>query len=347
MCFVLFGLERRSIADYYHKLNALWKQFDDMVELPKCICNASGSFKRHNQLMKLMQFLMGLDNSYMQIKSVILFREVLPDVRSAHATISSEESHRVASGIIVISSKRNEASAFVSNVSNKNDFQRNNQNINSGPRPNNLNNNRQGGAFALVCENCVYNGHTIERCFKIIGYPADFGKKKSGQNSKGKNVSNNVVGSRSSTGFTNEQMANSSLSSKIIRIERMSVILFREVLPDVRSAYATISSEESHRVASGIIVISSKRNEASAFVSNVSNKNNFQRNNQNINSGPRPNNLNNNRQGGAFALVCENCGYNGHTIERCFKIIGYPADFERSSTGTTVSVPPRKKCNFK
>ncbi|GJV59698.1 ribonuclease H-like domain-containing protein [Tanacetum coccineum] len=41
-----------------------------------------------------------LDDSYMQIRSSILSREVLPDVRSAYATISSEESHRVATGSI-------------------------------------------------------------------------------------------------------------------------------------------------------------------------------------------------------------------------------------------------------
>ncbi|GJS26885.1 ribonuclease H-like domain-containing protein [Tanacetum coccineum] len=43
----------------------------------------------------------------------------------------------------------------------------------------------------------------------------------------------------------------------------------REVLLDVRSAYATISSGESHRVAAGSIDGSSQRNQASAFVSNV------------------------------------------------------------------------------
>ncbi|GJT30101.1 ribonuclease H-like domain-containing protein [Tanacetum coccineum] len=126
-------------------------------------------------------FLMGLDDSYMQIRSSILSREVLPDVRSAYATISRKESQRVASGSI---------------------------NLNSGPRPNNLNNNRQGGGFGLVCENCGFNGHTSDRCFKIIGYPANFGKKKSGQNFKGKNISNNnFVGTSSSSGFTDEQMA--------------------------------------------------------------------------------------------------------------------------------------------
>ncbi|GJS88193.1 ribonuclease H-like domain-containing protein [Tanacetum coccineum] len=48
--------------------------------------------------MKLMQFLMGLDDAYMQIRSSILSRETLHDVRSAYAIISSEESHTVASG---------------------------------------------------------------------------------------------------------------------------------------------------------------------------------------------------------------------------------------------------------
>ncbi|GJZ45182.1 hypothetical protein Tco_0592778 [Tanacetum coccineum] len=147
-----------SIADYYHKLNALWKQYDAMIELPKCVCNAS--------------------------------EETLPDVRSAYATISSEDSHRVAVGSIASSSQRNQASAFVSNMPYSQNFQRNNQNFNAGSsRPNNMNNNRQEGGSGLnnnrpsrgsglVCENCDFNGHTIDRCFKIIEYPADFGKKK-------------------------------------------------------------------------------------------------------------------------------------------------------------------------
>nr|GEW50686.1 hypothetical protein [Tanacetum cinerariifolium] len=81
-------------------------------------------FKKHNQLLKLMQFLMGLDDSYMEIRSFILSREILSDVRSAYATISSEESHKVAVGSIAGSSQRNQAFAFVSNVPYSHDFQR-------------------------------------------------------------------------------------------------------------------------------------------------------------------------------------------------------------------------------
>ncbi|GKC90362.1 hypothetical protein Tco_1151011, partial [Tanacetum coccineum] len=72
-----------------------------------------------------------------------------------------------------------------------------------------MNNNRQSGGSGLVCENCGFNGHTIDRCFKIIGYPVDFGKKKFGsQNQKNKGVSNNnSVGTSSSSVFSDEQIA--------------------------------------------------------------------------------------------------------------------------------------------
>ncbi|GJU37694.1 ribonuclease H-like domain-containing protein [Tanacetum coccineum] len=141
--------------------------------------------------------------------SSILSREVFLDVRSAYATISSKESYRVAVGSVAGSSRRNQASAFVSNVPNSQNFQRSNQNFSIGPsRHNNLNNNRQGGGSGLVCEKCGFNGHTIDRCFKIIRYPADFGKKKYGQKFKKQNVSNNnFVGKSSSSVFTDEQMA--------------------------------------------------------------------------------------------------------------------------------------------
>ncbi|GJU49610.1 putative reverse transcriptase domain-containing protein [Tanacetum coccineum] len=66
---VVLGQNGSSIDDYYHKLNVLWKQFDAMIELPKCICNASESFKKHNQLMKLMHSSSGF--TYEQMATLI------------------------------------------------------------------------------------------------------------------------------------------------------------------------------------------------------------------------------------------------------------------------------------
>ncbi|GJX43082.1 ribonuclease H-like domain-containing protein [Tanacetum coccineum] len=159
------------------------KQFDALIELPRCTCHVVDDFKKHNQLMKVMQFLMGLDDTYMQIRSSILSREVLPDVRRAYVVISSEESHRIASGNISESSQRSQTYAFTANVPNKGNYQKP-QTSNNFPkpsntvRPNDNGNRRTARGSNLVCENYGFNGHTIDRCFKIIGYPADFGKKK-------------------------------------------------------------------------------------------------------------------------------------------------------------------------
>ncbi|GKA08624.1 ribonuclease H-like domain-containing protein [Tanacetum coccineum] len=81
------------VAEYFNKLSTLWKQFDALVQLSRCTCHAADDFKKHNQLMKLMQFLMGLDDTYMQLISNILSRDPLPDAKGAYVLISSEESH--------------------------------------------------------------------------------------------------------------------------------------------------------------------------------------------------------------------------------------------------------------
>ncbi|GKD50363.1 ribonuclease H-like domain-containing protein, partial [Tanacetum coccineum] len=41
-----------TLADYYNNLNYLWKQFDAMVSLPTCTCDAAKYFDKHNQLIK-------------------------------------------------------------------------------------------------------------------------------------------------------------------------------------------------------------------------------------------------------------------------------------------------------
>ncbi|GKC68378.1 hypothetical protein Tco_1100976, partial [Tanacetum coccineum] len=65
-----------------------------------------------------------LDDTYMQIRSSILSRETLPDVKSVYAIISSKESHMVASGSISGTSQRSQTSTFTANVPNRGNFQR-------------------------------------------------------------------------------------------------------------------------------------------------------------------------------------------------------------------------------
>nr|GFA92462.1 ribonuclease H-like domain-containing protein [Tanacetum cinerariifolium] len=164
--------------------------FDCLTKLPRCTCHAVEGFKKHNQLMKLMQLLMGLDDSYMSIKSSILSRDPLPD--------------------------RSQTSAFASNVPNRTNFQRgrtSNNNFrpnianNAGPRHNKSNVNRKNKSSGLVCNECGYNGNTSDRCFKIICYPVNFRKNKNGQNFKKKINSNNTIGLNTSSGCTDDQLS--------------------------------------------------------------------------------------------------------------------------------------------
>ncbi|GJX87445.1 hypothetical protein Tco_0339459 [Tanacetum coccineum] len=142
------------------------------------------------------EFLMGLDDSYMQLRSNILAREPRPDVKGKYVLISSEDSHRsMVTGSGVETSQRSRSSVFNSSVTNRGNSQRsqtfgNPSRPNNVPRPKNNGNKRAIGGPTLICEHYGFNGHTIDRCFKLIGYPADFGKRNNSTNNSSNNNQN-------------------------------------------------------------------------------------------------------------------------------------------------------------
>ncbi|GJT51520.1 ribonuclease H-like domain-containing protein [Tanacetum coccineum] len=176
------------VVEYYHKLNSLWKEFDALTKLPDCTCEARNEVVDHDKLMKLMQFLMGLDDVYQPIRSSILTREILPEAKDAFVIISREESLR-GSG--------------------------NWSNGNSSGNWSNGNNANKGNYDSLLCKNYGLKGHTINRCFEIIGYPPGFKRNpnlkpvnnlnSNNSDIRGSSVSNNDK-SASPLSLSNEQM---------------------------------------------------------------------------------------------------------------------------------------------
>nr|GFA19400.1 hypothetical protein [Tanacetum cinerariifolium] len=150
---------------------------------------------------------MGPNDVFQPIRSSLLARETLSDVKDAFAIISREESHR---GIASSSSSfvtKPQVFSFVA----KSNFWNNNGNkkFDNNKRVRNSTNNR-GPNPNLNCTNCGKVGHTVDRCFDIIGYPPGYNKNTGPKTNSPRTFNANFVSSSSekcvSLSFTNEQM---------------------------------------------------------------------------------------------------------------------------------------------
>ncbi|GJR51864.1 putative RNA-directed DNA polymerase [Tanacetum coccineum] len=70
------------------------REFNILTLLPACTCVAHGGVLKHNQLVRVMQFLIGLNDVYQPTRSNLLARDPLPNVKEAFVVVSREESHR-------------------------------------------------------------------------------------------------------------------------------------------------------------------------------------------------------------------------------------------------------------
>ncbi|GJU77789.1 ribonuclease H-like domain-containing protein [Tanacetum coccineum] len=142
--------------------------------MPKCSCDGASALKKHNQLLRLMQFILGLDEVFALVRSHILTTKPLLDVKSAFATLSRDEVYKNIS--VHNSGTKCGPSAFVTKPNEWTTNKFNNQ-------------NKKFNISLLVCNNCNRIGHIIDKCFEIVGYPPDF-KKKSADT---QNVSSNAA----------------------------------------------------------------------------------------------------------------------------------------------------------
>nr|GEX10893.1 ribonuclease H-like domain-containing protein [Tanacetum cinerariifolium] len=168
-----------TVSEYYHKLNSLWREFDIMTTLSKCSCVARKDVLKHNRLMKFMQILICLNDVFQPIRCSLLSRETLPDVKDAFAIISKEESHR---GIVSSSSfsfscsvSKPQVCGFMSKTNNwtnnrnkKVDNKKYGNTVNTG--------NNKGPNPNFLFKNYGKVGHSIDRCFDLIGYPLGYNK---------------------------------------------------------------------------------------------------------------------------------------------------------------------------
>ncbi|XP_070032695.1 uncharacterized protein [Nicotiana tomentosiformis] len=84
-----------SISVYYSRLMDFWDESESGIPTPDCDCVKTKEFIVHLLKQKVYQFLMGLNDSYLQAHSQILMMKPLPSVNQAYAMLMSDESQRV------------------------------------------------------------------------------------------------------------------------------------------------------------------------------------------------------------------------------------------------------------
>ncbi|CAL8134233.1 unnamed protein product [Prunus armeniaca] len=83
-----------SVTNYYTKIKTLWDELASYNNLPVCSCGAMKKHSEQEERNALMQFLMGLNESYSAVQGQILLMQPLLFVRKAYSLISQEEKQR-------------------------------------------------------------------------------------------------------------------------------------------------------------------------------------------------------------------------------------------------------------
>ncbi|XP_035547456.1 uncharacterized protein LOC118348955 [Juglans regia] len=155
-----------SVRDYYTRFKSLWDELLDYNQVPscscgalqKCNCGAIKIFLGYQDRQHVMQFLMGLNDSFSHIRGQILMLDPLPEINKVFSLVVQEEKQREISknGIV-------DTVAFMSKVQDSNTEMRK---FNSGKQ--------QTRREKLYCTHCGMNNHTMDKCYKIHGYPPGF-----------------------------------------------------------------------------------------------------------------------------------------------------------------------------
>ncbi|XP_070001852.1 uncharacterized protein [Nicotiana sylvestris] len=133
-----------SVTSYYSKIKDLWDELDVIAPLASCDCEESRPSVELLKNIRLLQFLMGLNESYRNIRSNILAKRPVITVNEAYAMVTEEESQRTMGLIDTLKDP------LTMMAGKSHEFRQK--------------------RLGLVCDYCGYKRHLKENYYKIVGY---------------------------------------------------------------------------------------------------------------------------------------------------------------------------------
>ncbi|KAL5787305.1 hypothetical protein ACOSP7_004254 [Xanthoceras sorbifolium] len=179
-------LRSLDINTYFTCLKILWDELKDFQPIPVCNCGGMKNWVDYQQHEYVMQFLVGLNESYSAIRAQILMLDALPNVSKVLNLVIQEEQQRTlgsnpSSGFFLSESM---AFSAISSTPSVDAFS--SQSMKKKDRP--------------ICSHCGIMGHTMDRCYKLHGYPPGYkpkGKAQQQQQSSLQSISKSTLSSSS------------------------------------------------------------------------------------------------------------------------------------------------------
>lgn len=98
-----------TISSYFTKMKGLWEELANYQPNPVCSCGAMKVLTTYQNRECIMQFLMGLNESYSHIRGQILLNEPMPPINKVFSLVIQEERQH---GITSLESSNADGSAF-------------------------------------------------------------------------------------------------------------------------------------------------------------------------------------------------------------------------------------------
>ncbi|KAL1308527.1 uncharacterized protein [Arachis hypogaea] len=149
-----------SVSQYFTRIKVLWEELNSYRPV-QCNCGDARAMQEFLQAGYIHCFLMGLDESFSQIRGKILLLEPLPTINKVLSLVTQEEKHRAIIGASLNFASQNQV-AFLARNQQPPQSQGRGRGMVKKDRP--------------LCSHCGILGHTIDKCYKIHGYPPNFGK---------------------------------------------------------------------------------------------------------------------------------------------------------------------------
>ncbi|XP_056694809.1 uncharacterized protein [Spinacia oleracea] len=183
--------QNMTIVSYYGKLKKLWDEMQNLRAFPTCSCGAllqcSCNFMKKvaefEEEDKMMKFLLGLNGGFENTVTNVLSMDPLPSINRVFSITQQIEKQKEVCHAAVESNAMNssamaaQAYRSVGSTQGKKDWK-----------------DLKKDKMNRQCTHCKGKGHTVDQCFKIIGYPDWYNtiKASKGNSSQGGRIAANA-----------------------------------------------------------------------------------------------------------------------------------------------------------